>query len=101
MLTFESLVSPQFKIIPAVSDAFAAQNYQKDSHLQVRLNPLKALNTFLTSVPGGGQSCGEKLIMNGAVITNLGLLYIGTVMPKTMQTPLRDAVKNVLADFVR
>ena len=26
--------------------------------------------------------------MNGAVITNLGLLYIGTVMPKTMQTPL-------------
>ena len=26
--------------------------------------------------------------MNGAVITNLGLLYIGTIMPKTMQTPL-------------
>ena len=55
----ERLVSPQIKSIPAVSDAFAAQNYQKDSHLQVRLNPLKALNTFFTSVPGGGQSCGE------------------------------------------
>ena len=26
--------------------------------------------------------------MNGGVITNLGLLYIGTDMPKTMQTPL-------------
>ena len=60
MFKLESLVSPQFKSIPAVSDAIAAQNYQKDSHLQVRLNPLKALNTFLTSVPGAVGKVVEK-----------------------------------------